>query len=143
MRRFFFLAVTVFVLSMSVTALAGSEIPDLKGTWVHKSFAITIQKGAQANPTDHGVPKSGEIQVDLTLTIEKQDGFRFSGIRASAKTKEAIVGVIGFDNKTVYMVDEDGMSFGKIVSPDKMEYVYLHVTKQNSVAARGIMIRKR
>lgn len=143
MRKFTCLAATVFVFSMSVTALAGSEIPDLKGTWVYKAQAIKHQKGTEPNPDAHGPAKSVPQEVDFILTIDKQEGFRFSGTRGSAKHKESFVGVIGFDNKTVYLVDEDGMSFCRLVSPDKMEYVYLHITKQDSVASRGIMTRKR
>lgn len=129
------------MLSMSAMALAESEIPDIKGVWTYKAMAMTHQKSPDANPEGHGSPESGAERLDFNLTIDKQDGFRFSGIEASGKNKEVVVGVIGFDNKTVYWVDEDGMSFCQIVSPDKMEYVYLHTTEHDSVAARGVMTR--
>lgn len=82
-------------------------------------------------------------EFDFTLTIDKQEGFRFSGTKESAKWKEAVSGVIGFDSKTVYMVDDNGFLFCRLVSPDKMELVYLQSSKHLSVAARGIMTRKR
>lgn len=43
----------------------------------------------------------------------------------------------------MYMVDDDGMIFGELVAPDRMETVYLHVTKHHSVVSREIMTRKR
>jgi hypothetical protein len=41
------------------------------------------------------------------------------------------------------MVDADGTIQGKLVSPDRIEAVYLHVTARHSVASREIMTRKR
>ncbi len=41
------------------------------------------------------------------------------------------------------MVDADGMIQGQLVSPDRIEAVYLHLDKRHSLAAREIMTRKR
>ncbi|MEJ2718584.1 MAG: hypothetical protein P8182_15865, partial [Deltaproteobacteria bacterium] len=117
--------------------------PNLKGTWVGTGMSVRFQKGPEPDPNVHGMPKSGPQEVEFTVTVDKQDGFRFSGRKTSANHKEAIVGVIGFDNKTAYVVDHNGIEFWRIVSPDKVESVYLHTTKDDSVAARGVLVRKR
>jgi hypothetical protein len=37
---------------------------------------------------------------------------------------ERVAGVIGFDNKTISMVDEDGTWWGELTSPTVMELYY-------------------
>lgn len=143
MRKIICLAAIVFVLSMSVTALAGSEIPDLKGEWVMKAQSVIHSKTDAMQPKRHVDVRKGHADIDFILTIDKQDGFRFSGVKSSKKRKETVSGVIGFDNKSVYMVDDDGIMLCRIVGPDKMEQIYLHITEHRSVANRAIMTRKR
>lgn len=134
--------VTLFTLALTVTVFAGSEIPDLKGTWTLKNQAVGHDKLTELQPKRHTDLKNRHSEVDFTLKIDKQDGFRFSGIKASGKRTEKISGVIGFDNKTVYMVDDDGILLCKLVSRDKMEQIYLHITEHRSLASRGMLIRK-
>jgi len=86
------------------------------------------------------------FEEKITFSFKKlkcYDGFRFSGKKSSENWTESISGVVGFDNETVYMVDDNGFCFCRLVSPDKMEQIYLHITDKHSVAARGILIRKR
>jgi len=130
-------------MTVTLTGFAGSDIPDVKGTWVMKAQGMRHHKAQEANPKSHTDVKTGLAQFELKITIDKQDGFRFSGTKESAKLKETVSGVIGFDNKTLYLVDDDGMAFCRLVAPDKMEHIYLHVTKHDSVAGRGIFVRKR
>jgi hypothetical protein len=134
---------TLFMLATAATAFAGSEIPDLKGTWTMKIQAIGHDKLPELQPNRHVDLKNRQSEIDFTLKIDKQDGFRFSGTKASAKRTETISGVIGFDNKTVYMVDDDGILLCRLISPDKMEQIYLHVTEHRSLVGRGMLIRKK
>lgn len=143
MLRSAFLISMVCVLSISAMAQAGSEIPDLKGTWVWTDQAIRHFKDNDKQPKMHTKDKSSHAEIEFTLNITEQNGFRFSGEKVSKKWTEPISGVIGFDNKTVYMVDDNGFIFCRIVSPDKMEQIYLHIADTHSVAARGVMIRRR
>jgi hypothetical protein len=83
------------------------------------------------------------VDAGFTLVIDKQEGFRFSGVKSSDRRREIVSGVIGFENNTVYMAEEDGILLCRLVAPDKMEYVYLHVTTQRSIAGRGFMTLKR
>ncbi len=130
-------------MAIAVTVFAGSEIPDLKGTWILKNKAVGHDKLTELQPERHTDLKDGLAEVAFTLKIDRQDGFRFSGTKVSDTRTEKVSGVIGFDNKTVYMVDDDGILLCKLVSPDKMEQIYLHLTKHRSLAARGMLIRKR
>lgn len=143
MRRFTCLATTIFVLSITAAGFAGSDIPDLKGTWVSKGSGSGHIRPSESPPPKLHAEKLGFHDTELLLVIDKQDGFRFSGYKKSSRKKETISGVIGFDNKTLYMVDDDGMSIAKLVSPDKIETIYFHVTKHHSIVARTIMTRKR
>lgn len=133
----------VWVLITSVTALAGSETPDLKGTWVWQDQGARHYRSAEPLGKTHLKDKIPYPDISFTMNIDKQDGFRFSGTKSSANWTESISGVVGFDNETVYMVDDNGFSFCRLVSPDKMEQIYLHITDKHSVASRGILIRKR
>jgi len=130
-------------MAIAVPVFAGLAIPDLKGTWTLKNKAVGHDKLAELQPQRHTELKNRLAEVTFTLKIDRQDGFRFSGTKASDRRTEKVSGVIGFDNKTVYMVDDDGIYLCKLVSPDKMEQIYLHVTKHRSLAARGMLIRKR
>ena len=143
MRTLSCLMAALFVLMAVCAASAGSDIPDLKGTWVYKDQAVRHFRSPDLPAKTHMKANTPYAEIAFTMNIDKQDGFRFSGTKVSEKSTERISGVIGFDNKTVYMVDDNGFLFCRLVSPDKMEQVYLHITKTHSVAARGIMTRKR
>jgi hypothetical protein len=130
----------LLVLAMTGVGFAGSAIPDLKGTWVVKASGSGFVKPSESPPH---TGKLGFHEAEFLMIIDKQDGFRFSGSRESSRKKETVAGVIGYDLKNVYMVDDDGMIMGKLVSPDKMECIYLHVSKYHSIASREIMTRKR
>lgn len=142
MRKLKLLPLAVFVLMSVPIAFAGSDVPDLKGTWVMETKSIRHHKTEEPNPNKHHDVNTGLAQFKISITIDKQEGFRFSGTMESAKRKERISGVIGFDNKTLYIVDDDGMAFARLVGPNKIEHVYLHVTKHDSVAGRGVLVRK-
>lgn len=144
MRRYGAALMAVGLLfALTATISAGADIPDLKGTWVIQATWIGSVKPNESPPPKLHPEKLGFHEVEFLLMIDQQEGFRFSGSRESSRKKETVSGVIGFDNQSVYMVDDDGMIFGKLISPDRMETIYLHVTKHHSIASREIMIRKR
>ncbi|MGE0681926.1 MAG: hypothetical protein AB7P69_13635 [Candidatus Binatia bacterium] len=142
-RRLSYLFAVLSVLAVAHISVAESDIPDVKGTWVMQVQGVLHHKTQETNPHMHQDVRTGPTQFELTITIDKQDGFRFSGTKESAKLKETVSGVIGFDNKTLYMVEDDGTAFCRLVEPDKMEHIYLSVTKYHSAAGRGILIREK
>ena len=132
----------LFMLSFSQAGMAGSEIPDVKGTWLMHGQGIRHHKTEETNPKLHHHLRHGLVSVELEITIDKQDDFRFSGTKISANHEEKISGVIGFDNTTLYMADDDGMQVSRLVTPDKMEFIYLQVTQYDSVAGRETLNRQ-
>ena len=116
-----------------------TQLPDLKGRWVGTNEAIV-----QGTPLHHG---SGANQprlntLEFIITIEGQDGRRFWGTAASQRDREPILGVIGFDGKTLVAQDTDGMLQGTLVDRDTMELTY-HYTGSSVVVAAIRVKRQR
>lgn len=143
MRYLTSLATILLWFTMAAAGLAGSAIPDLKGTWTMKCTGIAHEKPSESPPYKRHTEKIGLADLEMRLVINQQDGFRLSGYIESDKKKETVSGVIGFDNQTVYLVSDYGIEMGRLVSPDKIESIFLAVPKRHSVAARGIFTRKR
>ncbi len=128
------LVVTLGCAGPAGTAVAQdtTQLPDLKGRWVGTNEAIV-----QGTPLHHG---SGDNKprlntLEFTLTVEGQDGRRFWGTVASQRDREPILGVIGFDGKTLVAQDTDGMIQGTLVDRDTMELIYHHTGSSIVVAA--------
>lgn len=144
MRYFICLVALVSLFTITASGFAGSEIPDLKGTWVIKTSGIGHEKITDPpHPVLHIENLRPVIEFEYIMIIDRQDEFRFSGYTESSRKKEIVSGVIGWDNKSVYITDNDGIHIATLVSPDKMEAVYLHVTPHHSIASRDIITRKR
>lgn len=134
------IAMLVFVLGVGV-CFAEPAIPNLVGTWTVNAEGAVLLKGAASGPKTH---HSGEFS---TLTAEavvtQQQGRVLHGTFKSPKATENFIAVIGPDNKSLYFADEDGTLEGKIVSKDKMEIIYCHVTASDTVIAVGTWTRKK
>jgi hypothetical protein len=135
--------IVVFVcLSGAGICFSESAIPNLIGTWSVKAEGGVLLRGSTSGPKTHHI--AGEF---TTLTAEavvtKQQGRVLHGIFKSPKAAENFIAVIGLDNKSLYYADEDGIIEGKIVSKDKMEVIYRHVTALDTVIAVGTWIRKK
>src|SRR5262249_28427340 len=79
------------------SARAQSAIPVLRGTWKGESESIILGPG---NP-HHAAAPSAEPRLDnvpFTMTIDKQDGRRFSGTFSSARANDKFVAVISRNN---------------------------------------------
>jgi hypothetical protein len=104
-------------------AAAQTAVPDLLGTWKGESETMVLGRGNE----HHSGPRSPEPRlssVSFTMTIDKQDGRRFSGTVASAKHSAKLVGVIG-RNGSIYLVDDNGTSEGTMLAPNRMDLCYL------------------
>ena len=104
-------------------AMAQTAFPDLRGTWKGESESIITDSG---NPHHPGPPQSEHrlTSVPFTLTIDKQDGRRFSGTFSSPRSSEPIIGVITRGG-TLLAVDTDGYAagnepIGDLLSPDSI-----------------------
>jgi hypothetical protein len=72
--------------------------------------------------------------VAFTLVIDKQDGRRFSGTFSSARHSETVIAVISRSG-AIYMVDDDGYDVGTMLTPDRMEICYLHLSSASRIAS--------
>lgn len=114
-------------------AAAQTAIPDVRGTWKGESESIVLGRGNE----HHAGPRSNKPRlsmVQFTMTIDMQDGRRFSGTFSSAKHSEQVIAVISRAG-TIYMVDDDGWTSGTMLAPDKMELCYMARLSTGRVAS--------
>ena len=117
---------TIVTLTSFIAAtptLAQTAVPDLRGTWKGESETIILGGG---NP-HHAAPPATAPRlnsVPFTLTIDKQDGRRFSGTLSSPSVTETVIAVISHSG-TIYMVDDDGYVLATMLSPNRLEVCYL------------------
>jgi hypothetical protein len=136
-----FLGVMLLVLLLSTgICLAEPDIPNLVGTWAVQSEGAYLSKGGEPGTWSHY--REGANTLTAELVVTKQQGRVFYGTFTSKLATENLAGVIGWDNKTFYLVDQDGFTDGNIVSNNKMTCIYRHVGDKDSVVAAGIMTRK-
>ena len=124
--------VTVALLA-ALPAAAETAIPDLRGTWKGDSESIVLGGG---NP-HHTPAQSTEPQLrslPFTLTVDKQDGRRFSGTFSSARSNDPVIAVISRTG-AIYMVDDDGYTVGTILAPNRMELCYMLLSPAARVAS--------
>ena len=120
-------------LSAAPAAAQQSAIPDLLGTWKGNSESIVLGAG---NP-HHAAQPTTEPRlnsVPFTVTIDKQDGRRFSGTFSSPRTNEKIIGVVSRSN-SIIVVDDDGYTVGTVLAPNRMEWCYMRQSQADRVAS--------
>ena len=119
---------------------AESAIPDLRGTWKGESESIVLGGG---NPHHTGTPPSEPHlrSVAFTLTVDKQDGRRFSGTFSSPRSNEKIVAVVS-RNGTIFLVDDEGYTVGTILGPTRMELCYMHVSSSSRIASCTELVKQ-
>ena len=132
----------VTMAAIAVTpAMAQTPFPDLRGTWKGESESIITETG---NPHHAGQP-SGEPKlssVPFTMTIDKQDGRRFSGTFSSPRSNETVIGVITRGGNLLF-IDTDGYASGTLLGPDRLEACYLQIAAYGRVASCTEMTRQR
>jgi hypothetical protein len=118
---------------LTVPAAAQTAIPDVRGTWKGESESIVLGAG---NPHHTpGQPNAPQLRsVQFTLTVDKQDGRRFSGTFASPRSTEQVVAVISRSG-TIFLADDEGYTHGTLLAPNRMELCYLHVSTASRIAS--------
>ena len=132
--------IVVFAALSTAPAAAQSAIPDVRGTWKGESESIILGPG---NP-HHAAPSSTEPRLDnvpFTMTIDKQDGRRFSGTFSSARANDKFVAVISRNN-TILLVDDDGYTVGSILAPNRIELCYMHLSQATRLASCAEMTKQ-
>src|SRR5215813_14773355 len=118
---------------LALPAAAETAIPDLRGTWKGESESLVLGGG---NPHHQSTP-ANEPQlrsVPFTLTIDKQEGRRFSGSFSSPRSTEQVIAVIS-RNGTIFLADDEGYTNGTLLAPNRMELCYLHVSSVSRIAS--------
>lgn len=121
-------------------ASAQTSIPDLRGTWKGESETVLLGAG---NPHHHAAAaEEPEFRsVAFTLTVDKQEGRRFSGIFSSARGSYRMVAVISRTG-TIFWADVEGYSSATMLASDRMEVCYLKHTWQARVASCTELIKQ-
>jgi hypothetical protein len=94
----------------AVPSAAQTAIPDVRGIWKGESESIVL---GSAHP-HHTATQPNEPQfrsVAFTLTIDKQDGRRFSGTFSSARSSERVIAVISRSG-AILLADDEGYTHG-------------------------------
>src|SRR5216684_4610363 len=125
--------VTLAALTAATLALAQTAIPDLRGTWKGESESIVLGAG---NPHHSGTAaQEPELRsVPFTLTIDKQDGRRFSGTFSSPRSTEKVIAVVSRGG-VIFLADDEGYTNGTLLAPNRMELCYLHVSSISRIAS--------
>ncbi len=141
MKRVAVMIVVLVFLSGAGICFAGSAVPNMVGTWIVKAEGGVLVKGSAAGAKTHYTGEFSTFTAEVVVT--KQQGRVFHGTLKSPKTTESLIGVIGFDNKSFYCADEDGIMDGRILNKDKMESVYRHVTASDTAIGVATWTRKK
>ncbi len=79
--------------------------------------------------------------VAFTLTVDKQDGRRFSGTFSSARGNDPIIAVIS-QNGTIYLVDDDGYTIGTMLAPNRLELCYMMLSPATRIASCTVLTKQ-
>ena len=140
MKKIIGVLLLVFFLGTGV-CFAEAEIPNLVGTWTIQSEGAFISKGEAPGTWSHF--REGFNTLTAELVVTKQQGKVLYATFKSKHATEDMAAVIGWDNKSVYFVDQDGFLDAAIMNKDKITYTYRHAGDKDSVAAVGTMTRKK
>jgi hypothetical protein len=114
---------------------AQGSIPDLRGTWKGESESVVFGAGDHQH---HGSgPREDATRFTsqpFTMTIDKQDGRRFSGTFSSERHTETVIGVVSRSGR-IFMVDDDGYDVATLLAPNRLEMCYLHLSAASRVAS--------
>ena len=129
-----------FAILTAAPASAQTAIPDLRGTWKGNSESIILGAG---NPHHAAAPSDQPRlnSVAFTVTIDKQDGRRFSGTFSSPRANDKFVAVISRNN-TILLVDDDGYTVGSILAPNRIELCYMHLSQATRLASCAEMTKQ-
>ena len=134
------ITLVMVLLALCVPALA-VNMPNLVGNWTGTVHGVGYLKN-----TDYQTTGKPDYWVDnYTIVIDEQNGTRFSGkmIRdANPLNSVVVLGIIGFDNKTITVVDETGDYWGSLISPTEMELSNQGVDIDNMGVGAGIFTKE-
>jgi hypothetical protein len=120
-------------LSVATAADAQTGVPDLRGTWKGNSETIILGAGN----LHHAAPALAEVRLNsvaFTLTVDKQEGRRFSGTFSSSRGNEQVIAIVSRSG-AIYMVDDDGYNIGAMLAPNRMELCFMALSTASRIAS--------
>ncbi|MCP4341077.1 MAG: hypothetical protein GY799_19860 [Desulfobulbaceae bacterium] len=129
-RKIVLLGVMIGILTTPISLLAQSkqEYPDLNGNWVgeykvylhhgHKMAVAEFRIAQQDGPHFRGINAWRHVDSGKPMTIKKG--------KLITEDEEPFIGVIGFDLKSITIVEHDDMGTitGQLVDRDTMQLIY-------------------
>ena len=117
----------------ALPAASQTAIPDIRGTRKGESESLVLGGGNPHHPST--AASEPELRsVPFTLTVDKQDGRRFSGTFSSPRSSEKVIAVISRGG-TIFLADDEGYTHGTMLAPNRMELCYLHVSSAARIAS--------
>ena len=132
--------IPVLAALITVPATAETAVPDLRGTWTGESETIVMGSANPHHAAATPAPEPRFSSVAFTLTVDKQDGRRFSGKFTSARTSDTVIAVVSHSG-SIYLVDDDGYTVGTMLAPTRMELCYMHLSPASRVASCTVLTK--
>ncbi len=119
--------------ALTAGVAAAQSSPDLRGIWKGGSETVVVGAGNTHHPGT--AAEEPEFRsVGFAMTIDKQEGRRFSGIFSSARGSYRVVAVVSRTG-TIFLADVEGYSSATMLASDRMELCYLKHTREARVAS--------
>ncbi len=141
MKKITVSAILLVVLFGLGICFADSGIPNLVGTWATQAEGAVLLKGGAHGAKTHHRGDFSTLKGEVVVT--KQQGRVLHGTFKSSQATEKFVAVIAMDNKSFYLVDEDGFMEGQISNKDQITMIYRHSSPTDTVVAVGTWTRKK
>jgi hypothetical protein len=118
--------VTVFTGLIAASSSSRADDPvKLVGTW--KGTAQVVQIGANPYRASEGNgPQFPANGLDFTFTITEQQGNRFAGTATGGRLSETLIGAISPDNRSGFILDNDGEYAFTIRDAQTLDLCYRH-----------------
>lgn len=133
-------ALVMVLLALCVPALA-VDMPNMIGNWTGTFDSVGYLKNTNWMFTGN----ASYWEDTNTIIIQEQNGTRFFGKIISAENPrqvETIIGVIGSDNTSLNLVDDDDLMWGEMLSPTMMNLSYQNVDGDSMSVGSGIFTKK-
>ncbi len=126
-------AISALAVLVTMPAAAQTAVPDLRGTWAGNSESVILGAGNEHHPGESSAAPRMD-SVSFTLTVDQQEGRRFSGTFSSSHQSEKVIAVISRTG-TIYLIDDDGFTFGTMLAPNRMELCFMKQSPTSRVAS--------
>ena len=132
----------IVLLALCISAMA-VDMPNMIGNWTGSYEGAAFRNITSMNPAGN-FSFFEKRNTTWTFIIENQKGAGFVGKKFSTTNPQlqSVVGIIGFDNKTVSMVDEEAYYWGEIVSSTQMELFHLETGIGKMGAIRSVLTKE-